>query len=328
MQTYDDEYVKRLSPIGCLQGNIIHAFEKPNLSTVDRLRKASEDGKVLPTIDLLLDQISPRGPFVKRVGSNAQIAMYLTHAEMLWAFIYGWIVLYEESVQKPWMNGEFDGYINLSNDLTKRAAQLLDWAASLRRGYTPWPAELPSPEYSASSEEQDYALKVNGIFQSACAFLLYHEFCHATQGHFEARAYSDTSEESLATAVQLEREADEYAFNALVDINDDEQTRRVKGWAVLAPALSSLYLIGDCSELFQRRHPHLHHRIDEILQRLNYTHEPTRFYYQYLCSTVLTVFHEAERTEDPGNLYPTEFEDADEALRTKLDELDSQRQPD
>lgn len=311
------------SPILALEGNIIHAFENPNGSAVDQLRIAVDEGLVSHELDLLMDLVPPRGPRVIRPEQQpASIALHLPHLELLWAFTYGWAVLYEEAVQRPWINGTYDGRILLTTDLTRRAAALLEWASGLRQAYTPWPAGLPSPEHSDSAQERDYVLKVNGIFQYATAFLLYHEFGHVRQRHFDAVDPQDGGAEALTTAVQLEREADDFAYRLLVAHDDPEPIRRLKGWAVLAPALSSLYLVDGRAGLYQRRHPHMHHRIASLLAKLNFQDEQSRFYYHYLCSTVLLTFDRAYQADHDVPLTPRVFETVDEAFQVEMDELD------
>ena len=312
------------SPILVLEGNIIQAFENPNGSAVELLRAAVAEGLVSHELDLIVDSAPPRGPSIVRMQQQpASIVVRVSHLELLWAFIYGWLVLYEEAVQRPMIEGIFDGRILLVTDLTRRAAALLEWASGLRHAYTPWPAGSPSPTHTASEQERSYALKVNGVFQYATTFLLYHEFGHARLGHLDAVDPHDDALETRVTAVQLEREADDFAYRALVAHDDSEPVRRSKGWAVLVPALSSLYLVDGRADLYQRRHPHLHHRIADLLAKLNFQDEQNNFYYRYLCSTVLLTFDRAYRADQDAPLTPRVFETVDEAFDAEMDDLDA-----
>lgn len=311
------------SPILSLEGNIIHAFENPDGSAAELLRESVAEGLVSHELNLLMDLVPPRGPSVNRPAHQpASIALHMPHLELLWAFIYGWVVLYEEAVQRPWINGTYDGRILLTTDLERRAAALLEWASSLRQAYTPWPAGLPSPEHAESAQERDYAWKVNGIFQYATAFLLYHEFGHVRQRHFGALDPRGNDAAALATAIQLEHEADDFAYRVLVAHDDSEHVRSLKGWAVLAPALSSLYLVDGRAGLYQRRHPHLHHRVANLLAKLDFQNEQIRFYYHYLCSTVLLTFDRAYQANHNMSLTPRIFETVDEAFEAEMNDLD------
>lgn len=313
-----------LSPILALKSNIIQAFENPNGSAVEFLRAAVAEGLLSHELDLMVDFSPPRGPsIVRRQQQPASIVVRVSHLELLWAFTYGWMVLYEEAVQRPMIEGNFDGRILLVTDLTRRAAALLEWASGLRHAYIPWPAGLPSPTHADSEQERSYALKVNGIFQSATTFLLYHEFGHARLGHLDAVDPYDDTIDTLVTAVQLEREADDFAYHALMSHDDSEAIRRMKGWAVLVPALSSLYLVDGRAGLYQRRHPHLHHRIADLLAKLNFQNEQNNFYYRYLCSTVLLTFDRAFQANQDASLTSRVFETVDEAFDAEIDDLDA-----
>ncbi|PQV52194.1 phage exclusion protein Lit family protein [Paraburkholderia sp. BL21I4N1] len=311
------------SPILALQGNMLHAFENPNGSAVKLLEDAAAEGIVSPEIDLIIDELPPMTPSVSRqVGEAARIHLHITQLELMWAFVYGWVVLYEEAVQRPWMENRYNGRILLETTLTQRAAALLDWATGLRTTYRAWPDRFPSPRYALDDQEYEYALKVNGIFQSAVAFLLFHEFGHVTQRHLDAIIRNDTDAGALATAIAMEREADDYAFRILLSGNDDEATRRTKGWAVLSPALSSMYLVDGRARVYQARHPHLHHRVQGILSKLNFHEDRNRFYYHYLRATILRTFDRAYALKRGTQLSPELFETADEAFDAEMDDLD------
>lgn len=312
------------SPILLLQGNILEAFENPNGSAVEMLRAAIEEGIFRHELDLSLDETPPVSPIVIRPrGEPAYIQLHVVHLELLWAFVYGWIVLYEEAIQRPWIEGDYDGRILLESELTQRAAELLNWASSLRSGYTHWPDDLPSPRHSHPGPERDYVHKANGIFQQAAAFVLFHEFGHIRQQHLDVVHPRDQAVEALATAIEMEREADDFAFRVLVSANDDEATLRLKGWSILTPALSSLYLLNGRAGVFQRRHPHLHHRIQDLLAKLDFQDEQSRFYYHYLCATVLRVFDRAHDAGAHDRLTPELFETADDALAAEINALDA-----
>ena len=291
------------SPVLALQHNIVAAFENPNGSAVELLRAAVEQGLLSHELDLRMDATPPTPPrVIRRQGEPAFIQLHLSHLELLWAFIYGWIVLYEEAIQRPWLEGRFDGHVRLESDLTVRAAAMLEWASGLRQAHTQWPEGLPTPLGSDNEREREYAFKANGIFESAVAFLLFHEFGHVRQGHLGNVDQNDDTEGGRATAIQMEREADQFAFDVLVSQHDDDEAKAKKAWAVLAPALSSLYLLDGHVGIFQRRHPHLHHRIHDLLAKLRFEDERYRFYYHYLAVTVL--------------------DDVDEAFNDEMDSLD------
>lgn len=307
------------SPIDALGPLVTAAFENPNGSLVAELRDAVANGLVVPDFELDSATATPEGPSVKLGlnGKGAQIRLQTAYLEHLWSFIYSWLVIYEEGVQKPLLAGAYSGELRYDTPLKQRAEALRRWGDSLRDTYTPWPAELPSPS-STEGDEAGYAKAASQIYVMAVAYLLHHEFAHIKQRHFEFLARPLTEDER-ASRRALEREADDVAFSALVSQIDGEQVRRLKGWAVLAPPLAWLSLVHSSRGLFPATHPIAHHRIYESLSRLDYFTEENRFYFYYLCSVVLgsasarlSGKHHAQRT----------FETAEEALQSVMDELD------
>lgn len=310
------------SPILALSENVIHAFENPNGSAVPELTEAIQAGLLSDELVMDMEQARPRPPrAVKQSDAPANIHVHVAHLELLWAFSYGWAVLFEEGIQRPMIDGTYQGAILLDSPLKRRAAALLDWASSLRGTYAPWPEQLPSPVHYESVEEESYALKTNGIFQQAVAFFLFHEFCHVRQRHFEFLA--DGSADVDATSrIEMEREADDFAYRALVATTDDEASKVLKAWPILAAVLSSLYLIHGPAGVYQTAHPHLHHRVYDTLAKLDFAPGgKARDYYHYLCATVLLLVSASEDRE-AGRISPQVFDTADDALQAELEALD------
>jgi hypothetical protein len=310
------------SPIHALQHNIVWAFENPNGSAVESLRSAVERGLLTPVLDLDTRPMRPLPPRATKLDDQpAQIVLHSVYLEMVWAWIYGWIVIYEESVQREWIAGRFDGRIVTDTPLKVRATQLIDWSASLRDAHNCWPNGLPSPCYWESEREEFYALRANGIYQSSVAYLLYHEFAHIRQGHFGVLDDIDTDEQR-AIAIQMEREADDFAFSALVGVDDEEDIKRLKAWAILAATLTALQLVRTPAGLFQGRHPHLHHRVYEMLTRLNFRDIRWRGYYGYLANTILGLTLERVGGDVP-RAEPRVFDTVEDAEIDILERIDA-----
>lgn len=301
------------SPINSLCGQISHAFENPNGSALPRLKEVVSAGLLDPGIDLVQDG-AMRMPCVSRASASepATIALHVHYLQTLWAFIYAFFVIYEEGVQRPLMNKAFDGSIDYRPPLLLRAGQLLAWIAT---DDSAWPDNLPSPTYSEAGVEKEFADKANTIFIYAVAFLLHHEFAHVALGHLGVV----NAMQNDADKKQLEQEADEFAFSALILQSDDEAHRRSKGWSVLAPVLLSLYLTRDCTFLFSTTHPFVHHRVDAMLKRLNFKQRDSQDYFTYLC-TIIAKYAADKLVGEKGQ---RTFETAEGALRTNLDELDT-----
>lgn len=315
------------SPIIALQHNITYAFENPNGSAVEQLRRAVDEGKVSHELGLDFTPGFPQAPrAVRPKDGPPSLELHVAHLELLWAFIYGWMVIYEQGVQRPMLDGGFDGRIYFDTPLKERAARLLDWAASLKNGHTDWPEGLPSPVHQQDDEERNISLKVNGVFQQATAFYLFHEFAHAQQGHLDFMTAEANAEVDPQAVLEMEKEADDFAYRVMVSPDDDEDTLVVKAWPILAAVLSSFYLIHGPRGVYQERHPHLHQRVAHMLAKLNFPRGMHHDYYHYLCSTVLKLSMEGPLVRLRSGLdddeQPEIFETAVDALHAELDLLD------
>lgn len=304
------------SPVLVLEGNIRWQFENVSADAPTQLRRLVSDGQLADEVFLDMAAGKPRGPSV-RAPSAGEIAngavapaMHLQTAylELLWAFIYGWMVLYEERVQRKMLDEKYQPSVQL----LQRAELLLQWCGAQRTAYKPWPKGLPSPVSYATSTEQSYAEKANGVFQKAVTFLLNHEKAHAVFGHLEI-----VGDSSDALKKELEKEADVAAIEEFQLQQLDEQERLHVGWAVLSVVLSTFLLYEEPRQaLCSRTHPPVHHRVDHVLRALSLQTEKYDHYFKLLAYFVL-------HSEFPTVLTMQEqLEDADELLRVALDRLD------
>lgn len=301
------------SPVLTLEGNILWQFE--NLSTFCKLSLKEQVAQSTLSDEVALDMSAapPKGP---RVGKNAsgipEIQVDLSHLEMLWAFVYGWGVVYEENVQKALLDPTSELNAETAK-LIDRAYELLDWAASLRQTYTPWPLELPSPRHYATQQEEWYGLKANLIFQKAIAYLLCHERAHAALGHLDVIRDADQA----ASRLDMEKDADTTAYNDLLGHSLDDSEKLSDAWAVISVVLSTFYLFRNPRvALIRNNHQPLHHRLAHMIGRLAMTDPRYDYYFSFLCRIVLQAVF-------PDVLNPTrQFDDWKDALNDALDRLD------
>ena len=124
--------------------------------------------------------------------------------------------------------------------LLNKANQLLSWSMSLKDKYSDWNRSLPNPDidYSIKNDETFYIEKINNLFQSSVAFLLYHEVAHLVNNH--SSYYFGFNNENYEEIQELEKEADEYAFSMLVQ--DDEKNKIEKGLSIIIIFCSGLML--------------------------------------------------------------------------------------
>jgi len=313
------------SPIDSLaQFNAVFAFENPNGSAVHRMRQAVEQRLLSPVIVVDNSEGTPAFPCVRREkGEPAVIHLQTAYLEHLWAFLFGWFVLFEEAVQKPILkSGETLGAIVFDTRLKCRAQELLNWAESLRSAYSPWPPGLPTP-HSDTGDEGDYARKTNRLFTDAVAYLLHHEFTHATQKHLGLKPHESTEAGIAArdaSEVEMENEADDTAFGALIAQHDDGLARRAKAWGILAPSLAKLSLVERPSQLFSKTHPAAHHRVQHALTRLDLQDKQSSYYFHHLVSIILG---ELLRRLSTGQRDQQTYDTAEDAVQAMLDELDA-----
>lgn len=307
------------SPVLALEHNVTWAFENATPYSGASLSEAVNNGRVSAEIGLNCDLTAapPTGPFLYRPTAKAVPEMHLSlkHLELLWSFIYSWMVIYERGIQMPMLAGIWNGSVDTSDPIIQRALQLREWSASLRTLASHWPAHLPSPIHYPSDQEQWYGEKANLVFQQAAAFLLGHEYAHALGKHIEAI----TPDVSDVEAVLAEKEADVRAFESLVEFATDDEQKLDKAWAIISALLSSLYLCTDMKRAFRQcRHPQLHHRLQHFLSMLNFQGDQYQSYFPMLCAIVF-VYAIPELDDTPRS--KAIFEDSNHALDDVLDRI-------
>lgn len=308
------------SPISVLWGNIVHAFENPDESALELHKKATKYGKLAKSIAYDNRKENVRTPFVDL--KTKEINLQETYLSHLWSFIYSVFVMYEEGIQKLLINNCFDGALRFETPLLQRAKLLFDWSISLTSEYSDWNERLPNPKTHNNEREQFYAEKVNAIFQDSVAYLMFHEFAHLTQGHesfFLGVGLGDLSEKDLAERIQMENEADQYAFSMLVKDTDDEKQRWVKGLSILFVICSALLVTRHANSIKQTTHPDLDNRLLNILLMLNLKTDEAQFYCWYLCGFAIRFYLMKHNIE----IEAREYETAQEAFFSYLDELDN-----
>lgn len=318
------------SPIEVLWNNIIHTFENIDPNWLENHKKAVAKGLVIPELDY--DYCRENGlkpPCADPEKRN--IYLQQVHLEHLWTFIYSVLVMYEESVINPMQKGSFDGEIKINNELLVRANQLFDWSISLSNKVTQWDTSLPNPAYHHNDREKFYAEKTNGLFQSAVAYLLYHEYAHLILGHdiyFLGRTKADMeklSDDECSTLIQLEQEADLFALNRVNGSAETDRAKLVGGLPVFMTIFSSLLMVKYKSSIQQKRHPDLDARLANLLFELDLNEDENSHYiYYYGCYAIIMFLRKHKiflkpETHDTAEEY---FHD----LLAKLDEIKNQKE--
>lgn len=301
------------SPVLALEMNILWQFENLSEFGAKTLKMQVTKGSLSGEIVMNMSAAPPKGPRVTRQKSGIpEIHVELSHLEMLWSFIYGWMVVYEEGIQKPQLDPTRmidDETVNMID----RAYKVLKWSANLRETYTPWPAGLPSPMHYDTERESWYGLKANFVFQKAVAYLLSHERAHVALGHLDAMPNARFA----GMLLEMENEADAAAYDDLLGQSLEDGEKLSEAWAMVAVLLSSFYLFRDPRiALLPGGHPALHHRVAHMIGRLALTDPHYDYYFSFLCRLVLQkVF--------PEELKPKrQFDNWEDALTDAFDRLD------
>ncbi|ADG93706.1 Peptidase U49, Lit peptidase [Arcobacter nitrofigilis DSM 7299] len=275
--------------IQVLHNNIINFFENTTEHSSEIHKKHVENGQVSQNILFDNSDQAIKFPFVNL--DTKEITIQETHLSHLWSFTYAVFVIYEEGIQKKLLDNTFDGSIDLSPPLLNRANQLLSWSISLKDNYSDWNRNLPNPDidYSIKNDETFYIEKINNLFQSSVAFLLYHEIAHLVNNH--SSYYFGFNNENYEEIQELEKEADEYAFSML--IQDNEKNKIEKGLSIIIIFCSAL-MLSNKSNLKQKKHPDIDQRLLTILNKLNFDEIENEFYVYYLGSYILQMYFQKE----------------------------------
>ena len=190
------------------------------------------------------------------------------------------------------------------------------WAMQIGGQYRPWPQDLPSPRNFFGEEEQRYSEKANFIFQQAAAYLLAHEYAHVILGHLDALL--DPRMDAY-TQIAMEKEADIWAFETAIGQDTDEGEWLSKPYAAVCAVLSSFCLLG-CKPMLvgPQTHPALHHRLNHLLDSLNFTTEVRKVYFCTLSALALEQFFQHDHDVSEGPLFDT----GEDWLQDVLDRID------
>jgi len=309
------------SPVNVLINNIIHAFENTNSISLSMCTKAINSKLVNRQIDYdngFNKVMAPHGN-----KKNREIYLQETYLSYLWSLIYSIFVIYEEGVQKPLINNRFNGKIDFTSPLLCRARRLYEWSISLTTNYSKWDEELPNPRNYINDDEKFYTERTNAIFQNAVAFILFHEYAHLTFGHdsyFDATPNNDWTDTQKSERIQLENEADNFAFEMLISSDELDITKLTKGISVIMANISSLLIVNESSLLTQNTHPDLDDRLHRIFIKLNLEEETNQFYCWYLGCLAIRLFLMKHGEEDTSQQQDT-AQDAFTHYLELLDEL-------
>tara|TARA_B110000046_G_C12956216_1_gene382379 strand:- start:577 stop:1257 length:681 start_codon:yes stop_codon:yes gene_type:complete len=171
------------------------------------------------------------------------------------------LVIYKEGMVKPGQAGTYNGLLDERSMVIQNAILLLKKGLSLLKkgGDDKLFIALPNPK-SIEKPIKDLVEQANGIFCGAMTFTLLHKYAHHFYGHTK---YSPTNSDQ---AKKEEFDADDYAFDKIMDVFDSEKGDTLKVGTFLL--MVSLMMTGK-SLSGGKNHPDIHLRIERQIKRLD-----------------------------------------------------------
>lgn len=285
-----------LFPVRVLQQNLPHTIESHRSGRLETLRKAVAESKIDPGIKYRIT--NEYFGFIYADPKSKSIHIHETFLAFLWSFIYSTFVIYEEGVQvvSKIAGNQWDGKIDQSRPIVKRAIELFYWSISLPKDFSFWPLHLPNPEVSNNAEEQFYIGKVNGIFLKTATYLTNHEIGHLINKHWnilegiKMKKSSERSTEEKLIYKEIEADADSYAREILVDSLADDGEKLIDGISIVYAHLASLFAIKHPMHLMDDLHPDLDTRLSHAVESLGLIEEQNKDYIYLMGAIVSQIF--------------------------------------
>lgn len=260
-------------PIRVLAYNIINKFGTEGIKSFPNFKGAIDKRLVSPGLKYHIKKENLKSPFAN--CETKQINIQEVFLAFMWSFSYSLFIIVEKGVQERVTKPEWKGEIIFYTDLLIKANQLLNWTLTLNVFYSDWDLDLPNPERPNSNEEKIYAEKLNGLYENATCYILFHEFAHLSLDHCEfaktvrSKKLSDLTTEDIAKFKQIETQADEFAFNALVNGAETEQEKFHKGIAIILAHCAMLFMVNNPKGIKQIKHPDTDIRLETSISKLN-----------------------------------------------------------
>jgi hypothetical protein len=290
------------SPLGTLLALLPSCLEGSRSSAVDMYASARSRGRLTGRITISGDtprpsdsRHQPRGPYATHAGD---LVLPLDFAERLWAASLALLVRCDaELVDQMRRRGQVTDPGPPSHVIAATDALL---ARALAGPLWPWPDGAPTPDAvfgAADATPRDLAWwvgRANSVFLDAATYLLAHEAAHVLQAHAgtmaDAKAIladaelarnaaraagvsapleSDREAAARQTALEIEREADAAARDALFGADADGRYKLPRGFAAVLACTASVLLAGSPRGLRQVAHPDLDVRLRQTLEALD-----------------------------------------------------------
>ncbi len=294
-----------MTPIRNLTGNL----EKKYLELNKDVRQLHDSLKGRMSDYIIVDPTLNEfyGPSVL-FDMNKQIVVSESYLNYIWSSLFFIFVFHEEASLELLKNPSASFIDMNSTSLRKDALKLFIYSKDIikQRSYIPWPKNTISPLFKGtpSNDTEDFALKVNGLYSTGMATLFFHELGHIYLDHSEeAKLQKELKEklekelrknpdfklapEEVAPIIAAETEADNFAFDLLFRINDNDDIQLNNAIAVLSVHLAMLLSTSSLKGLKQIFHPNLHERVLRIIQRIDSLNIKETGYFSHLAIHIL-----------------------------------------
>ena len=310
------------TPVRILSNNVLERFQNAQAHTLARHQRNLAAGKLIPAIGWDGRRMPPKGPHGG--PESRQIVLQEVFLAYLWAVTYALLVIEQEGHRRPIIEGRYAGGLDFTRPALTEAWELFLWATSLQEGFSEWPAELPAPDRLRVIAGTDYTGRANGIFMDAAAYLLFHEYAHLVNDHWNvmgpirAKPENEVSEDEREVLKQIENEADVEAREAMLASDDPDRLQLSRGLGIVIAHAASLLLVPKPSTLRQVLHPDVDSRLVNAIYALTPDEVGPRDMLWTVASLACDLFlkaHGLSISQEPA-------ETAEELLRRYMAELD------
>lgn len=283
-------------PIRVLQHNLLQTFQDHKAGQKEKMQNAITEGKIHPGITY---HISDTFGMIYATPDTKRLVVHEQFLAYLWSFIYASFVIFEEGVQTKILNSRsnfWDGTIDNSRAIVKRAQELYLWSKSLPIESSPWPMNMPNPELFYSAEEQFYISKANTIYLKAATYLLNHEVAHLVNNHWsylqelKAKNIWELTEGEKSQYIMIEREADIFAREEMVEQGDTQSNKLHTGISIVLAHCAALFALKHPSDIISDLHPDTDHRLEESINFLGLNEEKDIDYIYLIAAISCNLF--------------------------------------
>jgi hypothetical protein len=254
---YSPEFHGGDLPVRVLGGNVIIWLETITPTFLDEVKERIKNHQFDPGIEYNITEEKIKLNDVPQLFGN-KIVLYENFNQYIWCICYSILVLFEEGINKPIIEGRFKNKMDLANNKIVEAHGVLETGLSLFREYDKHSFYLLANPETYDPVNQEYVGISNAIYSAAMVFVLLHEYAHHLHG--------DQRISSPDIMKKQEYEADAYAYKKMAESFSTKNGETNKIGIILG--MSALIL---CNERLDggASHPDPEDRVVKALEFMN-----------------------------------------------------------